>query len=397
MTTAAGPAGHVLVVARGLGAGGTERHLLAILPRLRARGIDVRLFAWERGGTLERAFLDAGVPLIGPPPTSRPAFRALRGAYALWRELWTAPPLLVHFFLPEPYILGTAAAIASRVGLRVMSRRSLADYQRRRPLAARLERWSHRATAAFLGNSLAVCRELVMETRRPEAVGLLPSGVDVPAPLDPAARVIARDAANIPDAKIVIAVVANLFPYKGHADLLRALAVLPTDGWRLLLIGRDAGAGPSLRKLAVDLGIDHNIDWLGERHDVASLLAASDIFVLPSHEEGLSVALLEAMAFGLPCIATAVGGNLDALSSPDTGILVPPRDPMALAVVLRSLFEEPARRTALGVSARKRVQAHFSTDACVAGYERFYREWRWIGRRPTRQILTSQTDVDPVG
>ena len=148
-------------------------------------------------------------------------------------------------------------------------------------------------------------------------------------------------------------VVANLIAYKGHSDLLEALAKansrLPS-GWRLFVAGRDDGAGATLKSWAEALGIGDNTIWAGERSDPDNVYAAADLFVLPSHEEGFSNSLIEAMGYGLPVIATAVGGNLDAVQSGDSGVLVPVRTPEALGEAIvgtgtRPATEGPARQS----------------------------------------------------
>ena len=94
--------------------------------------------------------------------------------------------------------------------------------------------------------------------------------------------------------------------------------------WVLLAIGRDEGIGARLKEKAKALNVSDNIVWLGEQNAAEQLLCAGDIFVLPSHQEGFSNALLEAMAAGIPAIATAVGGNVDAVVDDELGLLVPP-------------------------------------------------------------------------
>jgi glycosyltransferase involved in cell wall biosynthesis len=131
--------------------------------------------------------------------------------------------------------------------------------------------------------------------------------------------------------------------------------------------------------------------WLGEQAAAERLLAAGDIFVLPSHEEGFSNALLEAMAAQLAVIATAVGGNPDAIVDEESGILVRPRDARALAAALKRLAGEPALRRRLGEAARARVEERFSLERCVAHYERLYRGIGEPNARPIAQVLAHDT------
>ena len=96
-----------------------------------------------------------------------------------------------------------------------------------------------------------------------------------------------------------------------------------------------------MRQLAADLGLAGRVHFLGQRRDIPDLLAALDIFVLPSHSEGVSLALLEAMAAGLPVIATAVGGLPEVVTDGENGLLIPPKDPEALAAALARLLADP--------------------------------------------------------
>jgi glycosyltransferase involved in cell wall biosynthesis len=191
------------------------------------------------------------------------------------------------------------------------------------------------------------------------------------------ARRIARRVFGFADDCLVLAIVANLIGYKGHADLLDALAFahsrLAVD-WRLLAVGRDDGEGARLRQRAEALGIAPHIWWAGERQDVAQFFAAADIVVVASHEEGFSNSLIEAMAHGLPVVATAVGGNLDAVVAGETGLVVPSRAPAAMADAIVALAAESALRAGMGDAGRQRAAAEFGLDACVAGYLALYRK-----------------------
>jgi glycosyltransferase involved in cell wall biosynthesis len=142
--------------------------------------------------------------------------------------------------------------------------------------------------------------------------------------------------------------------------------------WRLLCAGRDTGIGAGLGARARELGLGASVEWLGERADVHGLLAASDLGVLPSHQEGFSNSVLEGMAAGLPMVVTAVGGNVEAVEDGVSGVLVPPRDPAALGAAILGLARDPERRGRLGAAARQRATGVFSQDACVARYVRLY-------------------------
>ena len=135
----------------------------------------------------------------------------------------------------------------------------------------------------------------------------------------------------------------------------------------MTLAGADA-------RLAVSLGLASKVHFLGSRRDVPDLLNAMDIFVLPSYSEGVSLALLEAMAAGLPVIATAVGGLPEVVEDGATGLLIPPRDAAALARALTRLLADPAWAKTLGDQARLHVREHFSLERLGLEINEIYAE-----------------------
>ncbi len=190
-------------------------------------------------------------------------------------------------------------------------------------------------------------------------------------------RAEARTRWNLRAEQLVLVVVANLIPYKGHADLLEALAraaeLLPRC-WCLLVVGRDDGYGAALRSQAAHLGLDAHIRWLGSVEALDSILAAADIGIQPSHEEGFSNAILEGMAAGLAMVVTDVGGNPEAAVQGQSGLVVPPRDPAALATALLQLAASIELRGQLGAAATVRATACFGLPRCVAAYAAIYQQ-----------------------
>ena len=380
----------VLVVINSLAMGGAEQHLVRTLPELKARGLEVELFVLERGGELEHALAASGVSVSGPARRFGRAAHLIVAAITLYRHIRASHPDVLHFFLPESYLVGATVAIAAGHSICFMSRRSLTHYHRNHPWMARLEPMLHRRMSALLGNSQAVVSELVEEAVDGRKVGLIHNGVVVGFLPDAQMRAQQRSRLDLPSDALVLIIVANLIHYKGHADLLDALArVAPglPQPWRLVVVGNDEGAGQQLRQQAERLGLDSNIQWLGARSDVEAILAAADLGVLVSHQEGFSNALIEAMGQGLPVIATAIGGNLDAIVDGQCGRLVPIQDPARLGEVILEMALDPAARARLGRAARERVVAQFSQHACVARYERLYRGVQKLSRLPVQEII----------
>jgi len=184
-------------------------------------------------------------------------------------------------------------------------------------------------------------------------------------------RAAARREAGLPEDGYVIGTIGRLHPVKGHGDLLAALARLAqANGAPPHLV--IAGPAPEEEKArllerARAEGVEHLLHLLGHREDVPDLLAAMDVFTLPSLSEGMPNALLEAMAAGKPVVATRVGGSAELVSDGETGLLVPPGAPEALAEVLAGLRADPARAARLGEAARAAV-APRSWPCVIAQY-----------------------------
>ena len=372
----------LLFVTRSMNVGGTERHLTQIAPGLARRGFDVTLYCIAKDGQQLDELAGGAVKLVGGAPLQamtgiRSAVTLMTGALGLIPEMLLGRPDIAHFFLPHAYLAGSIAAAVTQVPVRLMSRRSQNLYQAKRPRLARLEHALHASMTAILGNSQTVLDELVgAEGVRPERAGLIYNGVDLAAFAAPFDRASVRERLSLAPDALVIATLANLISYKGHADLLRALAQikdrLPRP-WHLLAIGRDGGAQQALQSQAQTLGLAGNVHWLGQRRDIADLLRASDLGVLASHQEGFSNAVIESMAAGLPMVATDVGGNAEAVQHGVTGLIVPARNPEELGRAIGRLASDRDFAAAMGERGRRRAESEFSLTACLDRYERLYR------------------------
>ena len=205
---------------------------------------------------------------------------------------------------------------------------------------------------------------------RSKLVGVVPNGVPVSPPNNHDRNQL-RSALGYRDDDVVGIVVGRLSLEKGHAVLAAALRQNPATaaGLRLLVVG-DGPDADTIRRLYDDVP-DLQVTYLGVRHDVENLLQASDIFLFPSLHENLSNALLEAMAAGLPVIASAVGGNVEVLHR-GGGVLVPPADPVALHAALEQVLRSQDQRVSLGRSARMAVERHYTCDQMIDGWDRVY-------------------------
>lgn len=205
---------------------------------------------------------------------------------------------------------------------------------------------------------------------RPSQVDVLHNGVDQ-SRFGGVDREAARRLLDLDTVTLAVGSVGRLVPVKNYALLLRAFAALRRDDAVLLL----AGEGPeraALEQLAQGLGVASRTRLLGHREDVPTVLAALDVFALSSRSEGMSNTLLEAMAAGLPIVATRVGGNPEIVRDGVDGLLADDDDTQGFAGALRALADQPGRRAAMGGSGRDRVATEFSIEAMVDRYARYY-------------------------
>jgi glycosyltransferase involved in cell wall biosynthesis len=249
--------------------------------------------------------------------------------------------------------------------------------------------WSryHRATyaanlATFPRNDhvFAVSDVVRASVRYPGPLRLLPMppvetlhhGLDPATQLTPVQADGVRAELGIPPDAPVIGSIANFKAAKDHATLLRAAARVrqAVPGVRLLLVGQ----GPleaETRRLAAELGLQETVVFAGFRTDARRLAAAFDVFTLSSTYEGLPIALIEAMALGRPAVVTRVGGTPEVVSDGAHGLLVPPRDPAALAAGLLRLLGDPGLRASMGAAARSRA-LDFDIRKAVRRMEQVY-------------------------
>jgi glycosyltransferase involved in cell wall biosynthesis len=374
----------ILFITSSLDVGGTERHLASISGILRARGWDVAVYCTGGEGAFAEVLRRDGISVMVPPRPGQSRLGALFGgralrlplaAFHLLRVLLKGQFAIVHFFLPEAYIVGAPVAFLARARVLVMSRRSLNNYQENFPLGGFVERRLHSLMAAVLANSRSVAKQLGGEGVAAHRIGLIYNGVGETGRTG-ASRAQVRAMLGLDDTLLVLVIVANLIPYKGHLDLIEALGriagKMPAN-WRLLVVGRDEGVGAVIQSRADALGIAGHVSLLGRRSDIAELLCASDIGLLSSHQEGFSNAIIESMQAGLPMIVTDVGGNAEAVIDGETGLVVAPRNPEALADAILRLAGDAEERRRYGEAGRRRVEVHFSLEVCVAAYEALYR------------------------
>lgn len=343
---------------------GTQKQLLETIRRLdRTRFAPHLICLWE-SPWMHTAQLPCPVHVLGHAGFLKPSFPGVvRRLGGLIDELGIS--LLQTFFDEAIFVGWLGARRARRRPVLLSSRRDMG-------LGASNQPWYHRLFpvalplvnrdfAAIVANSDMVRRYAARRERTP--VGkfvVLRNGVEVPLPQPP-------PAAWVADGRVGVGIVASLTPVKRHDLLLRAWAVLESGkaagSARLFVLG-DGPGSEALQGLAGELGLKECVNFVGAVDNVPAWLQRLDVGVLCSDREGLSNAILEYMACGLPVVATATGGNAELVDA-DNGLLVPPGDEQALAAALERLILDGGLRRALGEASRRRIDDSFTWDRAM--------------------------------
>ena len=232
-----------------------------------------------------------------------------------------------------------------------------------------------RLAAALSDHTVAVSRSLragLAEQLRmsPHAVRFVPNGVQgTPGSGDG----VKQELGLAPDDVLVLAV-GSLYPVKGHAVLIDAVAGMEPAARPFVAIAGSGFEEDNLRGRIEARGVQDRVRLLGYRADVPDLLAAADIYVMPSLSEGMPMAMIEAMLAARPVLASDTGGIGELISGPELGMLVPPGDPAALRRGILKLAGDPALRARLGEAGRRRAEADFTATAMAERYVRLYED-----------------------
>jgi glycosyltransferase involved in cell wall biosynthesis len=353
--------------------GGAQTYVAGLLPALAAR-LDV-VVAAHGDGPLRDAALASGVryvPLRHMRRNLQPAHDLL-GWFELVALIRRERPDIVHANSSKAGVLGRTAAAALRVPVRIFTVHGWAFKAYSGPVSA-LYRWADRLMAPLTTTTVCVSERersagVAARTCRAADTVVIPSAVD---------------AAAVPQAhhdgsppRVVM--VGRLAAPKDPVTLVRALARVEGSPFVATIVG-DGPDRPEVEAEIRAAGLEGVVELAGERHDVPSLLADADVFVLSSRSEGAPLSVLEAMAAGLPVVASAVGG-LPEMVDGATGLLVPAGDAAALAAALEQLLADSALRRRLGAAGRERVRARFDlAELQRAHLELYARELARAGR-----------------
>ncbi len=377
MTPGAGNPIRVALVASTLGVGGAERVTADVLRRLSPARFDTRLFFLHEAGDTGRALFEAGF---------RGAERLARGrrdASALVRLVRRfhefAPDVVVCLDHHNAMTLGRLAGIACGARAMVVASHATGLFGK-----AHMFGRSDRVLMAFTARVIAVSETHARFLRSREglpvsSVTVIENGIDIGEfpPVDDVARAAARRSLGLDLSQPVILMIAAMRPEKAHESLLRAVASLRDRGRRAtVLLAGDGERRGALEGLTASLALANDVHFLGIRRDVARLLHAADVVVLPSYGvvETLPLAVIEAMAVGIPVAASAVGSIPEIVRDGETGFLVPPGDDVALARCLTYILENPAASGRVGARGREMARGKYRIERTTARYEMLFEE-----------------------
>jgi glycosyltransferase involved in cell wall biosynthesis len=345
--------------------GGTERSLLQLVEGLGQRGYECSIRCHQEA-ELARMRDEADAKALSIRQVPRPfGWRTPGVLYQLAREFRAFHPTILHLHMPS--VLGcrdgVAAAALARVPV-VIATVQLWIPQPQHPLVHLKQRLLSRFIDRYVAVSRAIATQLSEEFHVPrDKIRVVYNGASIPPRSAPASPGTAGGPVRVLTA-------CRLHEQKGLDHLLRAV---PRVSGAVFLIAGDGPDRPRLEDIARRLGIADRVRFLGFRKDVPQLLDACDLFVLPSLYEGLPLVLLEAMAHERPIVATAVPGNEEVLAD-GAGLMVPARDPDALAAGITALASDPARARRVAAAGRERVQANFSVERMVDGVVQVYKD-----------------------
>ena len=359
----------ILHLITGLGVGGAEMMLLKTLPRLQSE-FENCVCCIMGHGSIGIKLEEAGVPVI---------YLGLRSPFDLgviFRFRKT-----VREFQPEILVTYLVHAdLFGRIFGRLFGIKKIICSQRGKLLQWEflriLDRWTTFLVTKYIVQTEIAKQELSKTLHIPEKrFSVIPNAIDLiefDFPIDAKQK---KKELDIPDNHIVITCVSNLRRGKGHEYLLQAFEQLfqTHQNLTLLIVGNGERMS-ELVNLVSNYASKENIKFLGNRTDVKEILRISDIFVLPTLGEGMSNAIMEAMATGLPIITTDIPENRELIENKQMGILTPTRNSSALSEAIKDLFDDKRKREVLGENSEKKISESFDTKIVVSKLTKFFDE-----------------------
>jgi glycosyltransferase involved in cell wall biosynthesis len=348
--------------------GGAEEMVLNLVRHLPER-FEPAVVCIHDAGPIGEEIRQTGVPfrVLGLTPGILRPFDVIR----LRDFLVECEPTIVHTFLLTGSLYGRFAAMMAQVPIVIGTEVNI--YERKRLAHAMAERWLMRRTDAVVASAESVREFYIKQVQAdPEKVGVIYNAVDWSQLQTTMTPVEFRAAVGAPTDAPVAGIIARLTEQKAHRVLFDAMAHHPGLSRLHLLVVGDGELRDDLRRRVETLGLQARVHFLGARRDLGNVLAAIDIFVMPSFWEGLPLSMVLAMGAGLPVVATRVAGIPEVVEDGVSGLLVPPGDTAALGDALARVINDDTLSVLMGQAARAYVRPRFGVDGYVASVTALY-------------------------
>ncbi len=363
------------------GCGGTERQFVNLGRALDTARFDLRYGCLSSQGDLLESVRAQGIEPVEYPIPSFYSREFVRQAWRFARDVRRARIDIVHAYSFYGNVFAIPAARLAGVPIVIASVRDQGVYLT--PTQARVHRFACRLADCVLVNADAIKQGLVAQGVDPARIVVIHNGIDLEPFEQTESTAAIRQELGVPVGVPVVGVAGRLSRAKGLEDFVDAAALIhqAAPEARFLVVGGErVGVDPvpghayrdRLIERALRAGVHDRFIFTGYRADIPRLLRAMDVSVLPSHSEGLPNAVLEAMAAGVAVVATRVGGVPEVVVDQETGRLVAPGDPPALAAAVLMLLSDPAATAAMGRAGRARVRDHFSVASMAERTQRLY-------------------------
>ncbi len=348
--------------------GGLENVALELANALNPDRFECTIVSFARPDPLQEKRLRPHVRLVA---LDKKQGNDLSVFYRLYRLFRDARPHIIQTHNWGTLLEGVSSGKVAGVPIIIHAEHGTVEERKRNIV---IQRWVWKHIDQVLGVSEAHRMKLAQVIGFPlNKIKIIGNGIDLNRFSVQGDKARIRGQLGLPLEGCYIGAVGGLRPVKDHALLLRAMAKLMGRSEALRLVV--SGGGPladTLQSQALSLGIQGRTHFLGARDDIHNILNTLDIFVLPSKSEAMPLSLLEAMACGLPVVASAVGGIPEMVENGQTGMLVPPKDETALVAALERLIANEKERTAMGIAARQAVEKRYGLEAMVKEYEALY-------------------------
>lgn len=358
----------VIYMAHAFMVGGAEEMVLNLVRHLPARFEPV-VVCLNSAGPIGEEIRRTGVEfhVLGVTPGWRRPWDLI----TIERKLTLLQADIVHTFLLTASLYGRFAAMLARVPIIIGTEVNI--YEQKNPWHIRAERWLMARTDRVVVSAESVRDFYVEQVGADRArIDVVYNAVDWAQLESTASREDIRAGFGVPPEAPLAGIIARLTEQKAHAHLFEAMASTPGLAQLHLLVVGDGHLRVQLEKQVVDLKLQDRVHFLGARRDLGNILAAIDIFAMPSLWEGLPLSMVLAMGAGLPVVATRVAGIPEVVHDGETGLLVEPADPPALGAALEQLVHSRELRARIGAAARAFAAPRFGVDGYVASVTNLY-------------------------